>query len=550
MKLKKLPILFVLALLCASLLVQPAFAQGEEVYPWIGPVQTTSGIASGVRGETEGVTLFKGIPYAAPPVGDLRWAPPQPPESWEGVRVFNQVPDACMQYTFDGDMNAEPWKSDFYYVELPKLSEDCLYLNVATNAVTGDEALPVFIWFHGGGLRHGYSSEVEFNPDVLASKGVIVVTVGTRLGIYGYMALPQLSEESEYGGSGNFGLMDEVKALEWVQNNIAAFGGDPNNVTVGGQSGGASKSAALFVTEQADGMAHRLIMQSGLQFSGSYTSLADAEARGVAWLQHLGLSGDESLEELRAADAQFFMGGVYPEYQRMAPAGMNVDGEYIKYNSLREAWDAGELEGVDIIVGTTLGEASYDTSIKDTATFNASYEELLGDLYTEYDFPNLVSVVNADAKDLARTLASYGLTTAASRNLTLAQLFGAYHDEVNEEGDVYVYLFSHRAPGRNEETMWAWHSSDLWYTFASLRDIPEQRDWEEVDYALAETMSTMWANFIKTGDPNGEGLPVWSPSNSDALSYMEFGDEIYADSEITRLEQLMIDWTKAQFSLE
>jgi len=557
MKWTRLAVLvLVLALLCAGLPVQPALAQtagsqttDEDQPTSIGVVQTEYGKMVGVRGDTEGVTLFKGIPYAAPPVGDLRWAPPQDPESWDGVRVLDTYGDACMMYTFDGDMSAEPWKSDFYYVELPKLSEDCLYLNVATNAVKGDEQKPVYVWFHGGGLRHGYSSEVEFDPNVLASKDVIVVTVGQRLGVFGYMALPQLSEESGYNGSGNYGLMDEIKAMEWVKNNIAAFGGDPNNITVGGQSGGTTKSAALFVAEQSRDMAQRAIWESGLKWTGKFAALADAEKQGVTWLQHLGLTGNESLQELRAMDAKLFLGRIYADYSSMAPAGMNVDGEYIKVGSYQEAWDAGALEGVDILSGTNLGEATYDSEISNAEQFRASYREMLGDLYDEYDVDNLISVVNANANDMARTLASYGFAATESRNLTLAELFGAWHDANTEDGDVYVYLFSHRAPGRNEETMWAWHSSEMWYTFASLRDIPEQREWEDWDYELADIMSSYWANFITTGDPNGEGLPTWAPSNSDSLSYMEFGDELYPDTTISKLDQLMIDYAKAKFAV-
>ncbi|MCB0046346.1 MAG: carboxylesterase/lipase family protein [Caldilineaceae bacterium] len=546
MKGKRLSIVAALVLLCTSLLIQPAFAQTE-----LGIVETQFGRMAGVRGDVEGVTLFKGIAYAASPIGDLRWAPPQDPASWEGVQKADTYGDACMMYTFDGDMNAEPWKSDFYYMELPELSEDCLYLNVSTSAVSGDEGMPVYIWFHGGGLRHGYSYEVEFNPNVLADKGVVVVTVGQRLGVFGYMALPQLTAESEYGGSGNYGMMDQLKALEWVKNNIAAFGGDPNNITVGGQSGGSTKAAGYFVSDKADGMVQRIIWQTGLKWAGTFAPLVDAEQRGVAWLQHIGLTGEESLAELRTMDAGLFLGSIYPEYQSMAPAAMNVDGEYVQYNSYREAWEAGKLEGIDIITGANLGEAPYDTEISNVAEFNASYEELLGDTYTEFDFSNLTaSVVNSTAKDTARMLASYGFGSRDSSNLTAAQLFGAWHDANTEEGDVYAYLFSHRAPGRNEETFWAWHSSEMWYTFASLRDIPEQRAWEDWDYELADIMSTYWANFIRTGDPNGEGLPTWDPSRLDSPAYIEFGDEVLPDTEITGLDELMSEWVKAQFSFE
>jgi para-nitrobenzyl esterase len=249
-------------------------------------------------------------------------------------------------------------------------------------------------------------------------------------------------------------------------------------------------------------------------------------------------------------DAQLFLGSIYADYSSMAPAAMNIDGEYIKVGGYQEAWEEGALEGVDVLVGTNLGEATYDTTIANAQGFHTAYQELLGDLYDEYDVANLISVVNANANDMARILASYGFATTESRNLTLAQLFGAWHDANTEDGDTYVYLFSHRPPGRNEEEFWAWHSSEMWYAFASLRDIPEQREWEPWDYELAGIMSSYWANFIKFGDPNASGLPAWAPSNSESLAYMEFGDELLLDTEISRLDELMIDFARRQFEVE
>lgn len=182
-----------------------------------------------VRGVVEeDVLVFKGVPYAAPPVGELRWKAPQDPASWEGVRECDTYGPRPVQPP-QGGLFFEPWGSDFYYMGFTAYSEDCLYLNIATDAESADEKRPVFMWFHGGGLSSGYSYEIEFNPTVLAKKGVVVVTVGQRLNVFGYLSLPQLSAE-QGGISGNYGLMDEVKALDWVRENIAAFGGDPDNI--------------------------------------------------------------------------------------------------------------------------------------------------------------------------------------------------------------------------------------------------------------------------------------------------------------------------------
>ncbi len=518
----------------------------------LGVVETAYGSAQGVQGEEyEDVTLFKGVPYAAPPVGDLRWKEPQDPESWEGVRVFDTYADAPCQW--ENDMASDPWKTDFYYEELPTFSEDCLYLNIATSSVTGDEKMPVYVWFHGGGLNHGFSYEVECDPEALAAKGVVVVEVGTRLGVFGYMSLPQLDEESEYGASGNYGLMDSIKAVEWVKENIEAFGGDPENITIGGQSGGTSKTAAFFASDAGSELVDNVIWQSGLKYDVSYQSQEAIQEKSIAWLQECGLTGEESLEELRAMDASVFMGNE-SDYG-MAPQAMTVDGKYILYDNLKEAYEAGAFEGVNILVGANLGESTQDgvggNTMETADEFYAYYKELLGDLYDEYDFENLVQVTDENAFETARTLHSLGFSTSLSTNITAAELFGQYYDEVNEEGNVYVYLFSHKTPGRNEDYYWAWHSSELWYVFGSLRDIPEQRDWEDWDYELADICTSYWTNFMKNGDPNGEGLPEWLPSTSEQLAHMDLGEEdtIGCVTDTDQLKELMVAFCQEQFGL-
>lgn len=544
---KKIGILM-LALILTTGLLLPAAAEESA---GIGIVETQYGLAQGVPSDGDpNVTLFKGIPYAAPPVGDLRWKEPQDPAPWDDVRVFDTYAPAAMQ--FPNGMEAEPWATDFYYGDLPAFSEDCLYLNVATSAVTGDEGMPVFVWFHGGGLRHGYSYEVEFDNDVMAQKGVIVVTVGQRLGSFGNLSLPQLTAESGYGGSGNYGLMDEIKALEWVRDNIAAFGGDPGNVTVGGQSGGTTKTGALFASPLAEGLMNKVIWQSGLRKT-TFLTQEDAESRGVDFLQLLGLTGEETLEALRAMDADAFLGTDYDLYQNNVQNAYNIDGKYILVDSLMDLITGGSMKGVSILHGANLGEASYQESAN-REEFFANYREMLGDLYDAHDFEALieeyVDLTDDNTNDVARALSSYGLTTQDSRSLPLGMLLGSKLDREGTGGPVYTYLFSRFAPGRNVENDWAWHSSEMWYTFASLRDIPEQRDWEPVDHALADTMSSYWTNFIKTGDPNGEGLPEWKPSTAETLSYINLGDEVTNDTEINAFDELILDFASRQFGID
>lgn len=437
--------------LCLGALNMLSFAE-EASSEQLGVVETAYGLAEGVPGEAYDVTLFKGMPYAAPPVGTLRWKEPEPPQAWEGVKTFDTYADAPCQW--ENDMASDPWKTDFYYNELPPFSEDCLYLNIATPAVNGDEQLPVYVWFHGGGLNHGYSYEVECDPEALASKGVVVVEI---------------------------------------------------------------------------------------------------QKTSMSWLQECGLTGEESLEELRSMDASVFMGD--EENYGSAPQAMTVDGKYIQYDNLKEAYDEGLFGDVNILVGANLGESTQDgvggAAMETADEFYAYFKELLGDLYEEYDFENLVQVTDEDALATARTLNSLGFSTSLSTNITAVELFGQYYDTISEHGNVYVYLFSHKTPGRNEDYYWAWHSSELWYTFASLRDIPEQRDWEEWDYELADIVTSYWANFMKNGDPNGEGLEEWLPSDSAQLAYMDLGekDTLQCIANTDELKELMIAFCEKYFLL-
>ena len=543
---KKTLALTAVAAVCVTALNLPALAESTDAS---GIVETKFGQAQGVPGSFyEDVTLFKGVPYAAPPVGDLRWKAPEDPESWEGVKVFDTYADAPCQW--ENDMAADPWKTDFYYEELPTFSEDCLYLNIATPSVKSGENLPVYVWFHGGGLNHGFSYEVECDPEALAEKGAVVVEVGTRLGVFGYMSLPQLDEETDYGASGNYGLMDSIKAVEWVRDNIEGFGGDPQNITIGGQSGGTSKTAAFFASDKGAELVSNVIWETGLKYDMSFKSQEEIQEISVNWLKECGLTGEETLEELRAMDASVFMGK--EDNYGHAPQAMTNDGKYVLYDNLKEAYADGKFGDVNILVGANLGEGTQDTiggtEINTADEFYAYYKELLGDLYDKYDFENLVTVSDDDAKDTARVLTSMGFAGNMSRNITANELFGKYYDSISD-GKVYVYLFSHKTPGRDEDYYWAWHSSELWYAFGSLRDIPEQREWTEWDHELADICTSYWTNFMRSGDPNGEGLAEWKPSTEEQLAYMDLAekDTLGYVTDIDSLGELMIEYCQVTF---
>ena len=517
-------------------------------------IETKYGKLSGIR--EEGVMLFKGVPYAAPPVGELRWKPPVDPLPWEGVRVCDTYAPRAIQKEIEV-LSLEPFASDFYYMGYPECSEDCLYLNIATDAADANEKRPVYMWFHGGGLSGGHSYEIEFNPVVLAKKGVVVVTVGQRLNVFGYLAIPQLTAE-QGGISGNYGLMDEVKALEWVYENIAACGGDPENITIGGQSGGTWKTGALAGCPMAEGKVKRVINQSSLCWTNSFMSVAAAEQQGIAFLEHLGFDKDVSLETLRNTDASKFCVDSNPFAGGVAvPGSMVYDGKWVASENLAESLDkyAGHC---DYLTGGNLGEslmmrgfALFGKEINNTAEFYDAAKEVLGEeLYNKYDFSNMFKPEDPEANRFSRRLAAEGLTGFGGEMKN--RYFGDYRAKKNPNAKTYTYIFSHVTPShpeeagtaRDSEKLLAWHSSELWYTFSSLREnVPPCRPWTEVDFRLADQMSSYWANFMKNGDPNGEGLPYW-PRSDESYSWMELADEPVAHVGMDgKKDELLLEYT-------
>lgn len=532
-------------ILCMLLVVCASAAMADTA---LGIVTTKNGQMSGVAGDLyEDVTVFKGVPYAQPPVGELRWQPPQDLENWEGVLACDEYAAISPQFAEQG-AGSEPYKQDFYWEGFPEISEDCLYMNIWTPATKGDEKLPVYIYFHGGGQRHGWSWEPEFLGEELAKKGIIVITVGQRLGVFGYMAIPQLAEEQN-GTCGNYGIMDLAKAYEWIKENIAAFGGNPDNITIGGQSGGTSKSVAL---ELMPGVkVQNMILHSGLKWFDSFSSLESAYSKGQKYLETMGIDPNATLEELRALDTAAFLGDEWEVYKNNTPASIVNDGVYITYSKLADAIAAGEFAGINILSGTTLGEATVKKSAATAEEFYALYKEYLGDKYDKYDFEKLVPVTDETAADTLRTLSSMGMNVGIgatySRSLMVNRVFGELMAKDDANGNMYSFLFARFTPSKPEEdgtdrdsdVLWAWHSSDLWYFFNTLREgNPPVRDWEEGDIALADLASDYIVNFVTTGNPNGEGLPVW-PEADEGLGYMRLDVESQGVTEITELDKLM-----------
>ncbi len=465
-------------LLCAVLVCLFASARAFADIP--NPVKTASGLIAGVEGSSSGMRVFKGVPFAAPPVGPLRWKPPQPPASWDGVRQASQFGPRCMQ----GNGTAKD------------VSEDCLYLNVWTAASSAAERRPVILWTYGGSLRSGSGSQPDYDGEALARKGVVFVTYNYRLGMFGFFSHPELTQESAQKASGNYGFMDLVAALQWIQANITNFGGDPARVTIMGESAGASLVSCLVASPAAKGLFHRAIAQStgctGTSRIGApLTTLAQAEQEGQKTAASLGA---KTLAELRALPATTVLKG----------QGMRV---IVDGWTMTEDWFAalagGRFQPVDLLLGSNKDEGTFgifgvpEGNAQEFTTRSRQRFGSLADTYMKLypagsDAESDVSQLNA-----FRDLVFWNLRTWVR------------HQTANGRTKAYMYFFTREPPvGPGERSRGATHTAEIVYAFNNL-NASRNRPWTDVDRRLAETMSSYWVNFAKTGDPNGDGLPAW-----------------------------------------
>ena len=474
-----------------------------------------------------GITVYKAIPFAAPPVGPNRWKAPQPVVAWSGVKDSSAWPNRCYQLA-----NANPpgtfYANEFYWdpSKDPKDSEDCLYLNIWAPAKPATGSLPVMVFYHGGGNRHGNNSEIEFNAAKLAAKGIIVVTAAYRLNLLGFLSLPGMKDE----GGGNFAVLDTVEALKWVKKNIAAFGGDAGNVTISGQSAGSRNVRSLLSTPLAKGLFQRAIMHSSPTVMAqpgkpNFVTFEDKIAKAVTRVREI-LSGQDAwtiCESCRSKSSTMMRPRTTELFGVSSGLYAAIDGKVLTQDSV-DLLKQGALNGVDVIIGTVADErtALDGAPAKDMemSAFQAYWKKLLGeDLYASSSFEKLYPATTK--------LDAYRQHLKAQADLLLEEnrIAGSILKAKNPGSKVYVYYFDHPTPGRDREYYGAWHSSDLWYTFNSLRNEPGQRQWTPYDFALAEQASSLWANFVKTGDPNGEGLPAWPQSErSNNGAYLWFAE--------------------------
>lgn len=433
----------------------------------------SNGKVRGLPGNDPRITVYKGIPFAQPPVGDLRWKAPQPCEDWEGtLEAYNFGPISVQDQPAVGtDIYCKEWHVD---PDIP-MSEDCLYLNVWTPAKTPDEKLPVLFWIFGGGFQWGYTAEMEFNGERLARRGIVVVSVNYRLAALGFLAHPDLTAESP-DAPANFGLLDQQAGLRWVKENIAAFGGDPDNITIAGQSAGGGSVLSQITNEDNFGLIKGAVIMSGMiRFPGDGddillpVTLEKAEAKGKEFLNFLGVN---SIEEARKLDA-FFIRDKYGEWAQNHPRFAPVqDGVNFKTDALI-SFEENKINGIPVMAGYTTDEFLFDG----------------------------IHIVEKSVKESCSKAVSSGVS------------------------DLYVYEFGTDIPG--EDNPGNFHSVDLWFWFDNV--IKCWRPMRGRHFDLARQMGNYLASFVKTHNPNcldndGSEMPLWKPYGNEG-NLMKFTSE-------------------------
>ncbi|MCC9169180.1 carboxylesterase/lipase family protein [Pontibacter harenae] len=458
-------------------------------------VKIQNGMISGVAGTDPEVLVFKGIPYAAPPIGNLRWKAPQPVESWQGIRESNTFSPNAYQ--------AKPkpfgvYTSEFLIPQDGAISEDCLYLNIWTAAKSVKEKRPVIVFIHGGGFVSGSGSVPIYDGEAFAKKGAVFVTFNYRLGIFGFFAHPELTKESAHQASGNYGILDQIAALKWVKKNIRAFGGDPNNVTIAGQSAGSMSVNVLAASPLARGLFNKIIAESGgfvvKGVFGGTEPLTVAEQKG---LQIEKTAGAASLHELRRLPAEKLLS----LHQGMGT--VIVDG-YVLPTSVPSIFAGGKQTHVPLLTG--YNEA--DVLFQEPATL-ASYREQVQKQFGN-DAAMILQLYPA-ANDKEATIAANNLTRDSGfgiQNFAWARM-----QQEQGKAKAYMYFFKRQVPeigGTNEYG--AFHTAEVPYAYDNLKFL--NRPLQEADQQLANLMSSYWINFARSGNPNGPKLSQWPEFNS------------------------------------
>ena len=462
-------------------------------------VQTKYG---SVEGYTEdGISIFKSIPFATPPVGNLRWRAPQPPAAWQGVKKCISFSASPVQST---PVPFSCWTEEFISPPEP-LGEDCLYLNVWTGAKP-NEKRPVFVWIYGGGFVSGSSACAIYDGKEFAKSGVVFVSINYRVGAFGFMAHPELTGEGN-GSSGNYGMMDQVAALKWVKENISAFGGDPLNVTIAGQSAGSMSVYGIIFSPSSSGLFQKAIAHSGgIVGSFKLENLKSAEEAGISLQKMLGV---KDLAAMRAlpADSILHQSQKVSNF-RYAPI---LDGRFLPAD-LNNALENGQFNQVDLLGGWVTGDGGlFGDQKMDKEAFTKYIQE-----HYPGKSPELLKLLPHETGEQI---------SASMQKLTLVNfaVAGLYEFSRYNKKSTYIYEFSHIPTDKpGFPNYGAFHTSDVPYALHTLH--LWKRPWKEVDYAVENAMSGYWLNFVKTGNPNGPGLPQWNRFSTKNI--LEIGDKV------------------------
>ncbi len=485
-----------------------------------------------LEGKSDGtVNAFLGIPYAAPPVGNLRWKPPARAAKWKGARKATEFGSRCMQGAVYSDMIFRD----------PGINEDCLYLNVwvPAKSMRSKSKLPVMVWIYGGGFVSGATSEPRQDGTNLAKEGVVVVSMNYRVGIFGFFAHPELATESGRNSSGNYGLLDQVAALEWVKHNVAAFGGDPGNVTIFGESAGSFSVSDLMASPVAKGLFQRAIGESGGAFSSQglpVRTLAQSMEVGAKFADEA--LGAKTLADLRAIPAQKVLdAAMNAKTVRFAP---NVDGYFLP-ESVPAIFAAGKQSDVPLLAGWNKDEGGFGVpkenptgALKETAQkeFNDKADEFLR-LYP-----------SATDDQAVRSMEDF----AGDRFIAFSTWKWLEAEKKTGKSSVFRYRFDiqHPADPKRPPNAGAYHSAEIEYVFGAL-DSEDWISWRPEDHTLSQQMRKYWSNFARTGDPNGAGLPKWPAYDSaDGWQVMHLNAESKAEKDGVRDRYLFLNtvWAK------
>ena len=493
-------------------------------------VKTANGILEGTL-EMSGIITFKGIPYAAPPIGDLRWREPQPVKNWKGIRKADHFGPKAMQAPIFSDM---VFRSD-------GTSEDCLYLNVwAPKEV--EKLLPVLVYFYGGGFVAGDGSELRYDGESMALKGTVTITVNYRLGVFGFMAHPELTKESPHHASGNYGLLDQSAALRWVKQNIAAFGGDPNKVTIAGESAGSVSVSAQMASPLSKNLINAAIGESGSILGAlSAVPLEKGEEAGEQFANAIGA---HSLSDLRALSADSLLSASMRHGAfRFSPV---IDG-YFFPESPFDIFNKGEQAHVPLLVGWNNEENNYHSILgKEPATIE-NYKNAVQKLYGE----NASEILKVYHPETDNDVEQVATDLASDRFIAFSTWKWADMQIKTGGKPVYRYLYERGRPGMykggtyssqvSEPSKGAVHSAEIEYAMGNL-STNKVYAWTEDDYKVSHTLQEYFANFIKTGNPNGAGLPDWpAAKNEQAVQVMHINVNSKAEPEKHRERYLLMD---------